>query len=143
MVLVQEKDGWLPYFCLKPEATPEEIVEAMADRGAQEQTFKDVKEVWGSGQQQVRNLHGNEGCFNLNLWMYSMVETWAWPQAEAALVDRRARPWDSAPRRPSHEDKRKALQQEVLQGEIRQALCGRPTKRKMRALAERLLERAA
>jgi hypothetical protein len=30
-----------------------------------EQTFKDSKEVWGAGQQRVRNLHANVGAFNL------------------------------------------------------------------------------
>jgi hypothetical protein len=143
VVLVQEKDGWLPFFCVDPAATPVEILEAMADRNAEEQTFKDVKEVWGAGQQQVRNVYSNEGCFNLNLWMYSLVETWAWEQQEEALVDRAASPWDSEPRRPSHQDKRKALQREVLQAEIEEALSGRPTKERMRQLAERLLDLAA
>ena len=143
VVLVQEAEDWLPFFCDDPAATPQEILEAMADRGALEQTFKDVKEVWGAGQQQVRNLHSNEGCFNLNLWLYSLVEVWAWAQAEEALVDRSASPWDSEPRRPSHADKRKALQREVLQGEIAEALAGRPSKAKIRALAQRLLDLAA
>jgi hypothetical protein len=143
VVLVQEKDGWLPFFCVDPAATPVEILEAMADRNAEEQTFKDVKEVWGAGQQQVRNLYSNEGCFNLNLWMYSLVEIWAWNQEEKALVDRSASPWDSEPRRPSHQDKRKALQREVLQAEIEEALAGRPTKERIRELAERLLDLAA
>src|SRR5262249_44218117 len=67
VVLVKEEDGWLAFFCLDKEATAEEILEAMADRGAIEQTTKDVKEVWGAGQQQVRNLDSNVGCFNLNL----------------------------------------------------------------------------
>jgi len=143
VVLVREQDDWLPFFCVDPAATPEEILEAMADRGAEEQTFKDVKEVWGAGQQQVRNLHSNEGCFNLNLWMYSLVEAWAWAKAEEALVDRSASPWDSEPRRPSHADKRKALQREVLQEEIAQALAGRPNKEKIHALAQQLLAMAA
>ena len=73
-----------------------------------EETFRQVKEVWGAGQQQVRNLDANVGCFNLNLWMYSLTEAWAWPQSEEELVDRRDSPWDSEPRRPSHADKRKA-----------------------------------
>ena len=143
VVLVREEDAWLPFFCVNPKATPEEILEAMADRGAEEQTFKDVKEVWGAGQQQVRNVYSNEGCFNLNLWMYSLVEAWAWDKPEAALVDRSASPWDSEPRRPSHADKRKALQREVLQGEIEEALAGRPSKEKIRTLVRRLLDRAA
>lgn len=143
VVLVKEEDGWLPYFCIDPQATPREILEAMADRGAMEQTFKDVKEVWGAGEQQVRNVHSNEACFNLNLWLYSLVEAWAWDRAKDALVERKACPWDSAPRRPSHADKRKALQREVLTGAIEEALAGRPSKAKTRAVVQLLLDRAA
>src|SRR5262249_46819015 len=36
VVLVQEEGDWLPFFCADPEATPEEVLEAMADRGAEE-----------------------------------------------------------------------------------------------------------
>jgi DDE superfamily endonuclease len=143
VVLVKEEDGWLAFFCLDTEATAEEVLEAMADRGAIEQTNKDVKEVWGAGQQQVRNLDSNVGCFNLNLWLYSLVEAWAWGKEEDQLVDRSLSPWDNEPRRPSHRDKRKALQREVLREEITEALSGRPDKEKMHALAQRLLELAA
>jgi hypothetical protein len=143
VVIVREEDDWLPYFSINPEATPVEVLEGMADRGAEEQTFKDVKEVWGAGQQQVRNVHSNEGCFNLNLWMYSLVEAWAWHRAEEELVDRSSSPWDNEPRRPSHADKRKALQREVLRGEIEAALAGRPSKEKIRSLGRRLLDLAA
>jgi hypothetical protein len=143
VVLVKEAHGWLAFFSTDPQATAAEILEAMADRGALEQTNKDVKEVWGAGQQQVRKLDSNIGCFNLNLWLSSLVEVWAWDQAEAALVDRSASPWDCLPRRPSHQDKRKALQREVLQAEIDAVLSGRPSKQRMRALAERLLALAA
>ncbi len=141
VVLVREDGGWVAFFCTQPEATAEEVLEAAADRGALEQTNKDVKEVEGAGQQQVRNVHGNEGCFNLNLWLYSLVEVWAWDRPEEELVDRC--PWDSEPRRPSHQDKRRALQRQVLRAEIDAALCGRPTKGDYRALAERLLDLAA
>jgi len=143
VVIVKEDDGWIPFFSPDPEVTAVEILEAMADRNAEEQVFKDVKEVWGAGQQQVRNVHSNEGCFNLNLWMYSLVEAWAWDRGEEELVDRSASPWDSEPRRPSHNDKRKALQREVLRAEIEEALAGEPTRERMRELAERLLAMAA
>ena len=36
VVLVQEEDGWVAFFCADPQATPEEILEAMADRSALE-----------------------------------------------------------------------------------------------------------
>jgi len=143
VVLVKEDDGWLAFFSPQVSATAVEILEAMADRGAIEQTNKDVKEVWGAGQQQVRNLDSSIGCFNLNLWMYSLVEVWAWDQGEEQLVDRSRCPWDNEPRRPSHQDKRKALQREVLRGEITEALAGALDEGKIRALAERLLELAA
>ena len=143
MVLVQEEDGWVPFFSTDPQAPVVDILEAAADRGAIEQTFKDVKEVWGAGQQQLRNVHANVGAFNLNAWMYTMVEAWAWERPEEELVDRRRSPWDDEPRRPSHADKRKALQREVLRQEIDGALAGRPSKHGFRQLAERLLDLAA
>ena len=143
VVIVAEDDGWLAFFCTDPDATAEEVLEAVADRAAIEQTFKDVKEVWGAGQQQVRNVYSNEACFNINLWMYSLVEAWAWNRPEEELVDRSASPWDNQPRRRSHADKRKALRREVLQAEIHEALSGRPTKQRMRDLAQRLLDLAA
>src|SRR5947209_52125 len=139
VVLVQEDDGWVAFFGTRPEATAAEVLGAAADRNALEQTNKDVKEVWGAGQQQVRNVYSNEGCFNLNLWMYSLVEAWAWEQDEADLVDRSASPWDSQPRRPSHADKRKALQRQVLRQEIDEALAGPPNPERFRELAEKLL----
>jgi hypothetical protein len=88
----------------------------------------------------LRNLDSNIGCFNLNLWMYSLVEAWA--RSEEELVDRQDSPWDDQPRRPSHRDKRKALQREVLRAEIAAVLAKQPTKADFRALAERLLEMA-
>jgi hypothetical protein len=96
-----------------------------------------------ASQQQVRNLFSNEGAFNLNLWLYSLVEAWAWGKGEEDLVDRGASPWDRAPRRPSHADKRKAVQRDVLQAEIDAVLSGRPTEEGFRALAQRLLDLAA
>lgn len=143
VVLAEEDDGWRAHFCTDAGATAEEVLEAAADRGAIEQAFKDTKEVWGAGQQQVRNLHSNEACFNLNLWMYSLAEAWAWDKEEDRLVDRGRCPWDSEPRRPSHADKRKALQKQVLRGHIQAALAGRLTKGKVRRLAQGLFELAA
>jgi hypothetical protein len=142
VVIVKEDNDWLPYFSMDANATAEEILEAMADRSSEENTFKDEKEVWGAGEQQVRNVHSNEACFNLNLWMYSLVERWAWDKDDAEVCDRSASPWDDQPRRPSHADKRKALQREVLRGEIEEVLCGRPKKQEIRALVDRLLDMA-
>jgi DDE superfamily endonuclease len=143
VVIVREDDGWLPYFCTDPDASAEEVLEAAADRTAIEQTFKGVKEIWGAGEQQVRNVYSNEACFNINLWMYTLVEAWAWKKQEEEVVDRSACPWDKEPRRASHADKRKALQREVLRAEIHEALSGRPTKQRIQELGRRLLGLAA
>src|SRR6202790_5334551 len=76
VVIVRERDGWRAYFCTDPTVTAETILEAMADRGAIEQTFKDVKEVWGAGQQQVRNVYACVGAFAVHLCLYSVTEAW-------------------------------------------------------------------
>ena len=67
VVLVKEDHGWYAFFCTDPSASVQEILEAFADRATIEQDFHDVKEVWGSGQQQVRNIWSNLAAYNLNL----------------------------------------------------------------------------
>ena len=83
-----------------------------------EQDFHDVKEVWGTGQQQVRNIWTNVAVYNLNLWMHTLVELWAWNRSGKQLVNRSDSPWDDAERRPSHADRRKALRQYILRNEL-------------------------
>jgi hypothetical protein len=73
VVIVREARGWLAYFRTEPAVTVAAILEAMADRGAIEQLFKDVKEVWGAGQQQVRNVYASLGALTVNLVLYSVV----------------------------------------------------------------------
>ena len=143
VVVVREDGGWLAFFCTDPTVTAVAILEAMADRGAIEQTFKDVKEVWGAGQQQVRNVYACIGAFAVNLLMYSVVEAWAWARSEEELMDRCGSPWDTEERRPSHADKRKALQRAILREEIRAALGEGAEAREFHALATRLLNWAA
>jgi hypothetical protein len=143
VVIVRETDGWLAYFCTDPDAAAVQILEAMADRGAIEQTFKDVKEVWGAGQQQVRNVYACIGAVAVNLTLYSVVEVWAWQRAEEDLVDRSGAPWDEAYRRPSHADKRKALQREVLRAEIQAIVGDRAEQQEFQDLARRLLDLVA
>jgi hypothetical protein len=143
VVLVREVHGWLAYFCTDPKAMAAEVLEAMADRGAIEQTFKDVKEVWGAGQQQVRNVYASSGAFAVNLTMHSVVEAWAWDRAEEELVDRSRCPWDAQGRRPSHADKRKALQREVLREEIQGVMGQRADVGEFQDHVLRLLDLAA
>ena len=139
VVLVRTEDGWVAYFCTDPDATAADVLGLVADRAAIEQVFHDVKEVWGAGQQQLRNVHANVGAYHLNLWAHTLVELWAWDRAEGELVDRAASPWDAEWRRPSHADRRKALLREVLRAEIQAAASGPDQAAQLKALAERLL----
>lgn len=118
VVLVKEDHGWYAFFCTDPTASVVEILEAFADRATIEQDFHDVKEVWGSGQQQVRNIWTNLAVYNLNLWMHSLVELWAWDRPVEELCDRSDSPWDDAARRPSHANRRRALRRQILQQEL-------------------------
>jgi hypothetical protein len=107
VVIVRFEDGgWAPYFCTDTSADVGDILEAVASRWAIEEQFHDVKEVWGAGQQQVRSLFSNIACWNLNGWLYTLVELCCWDVDKSDLTDRRSRPWDNPDRRPSHADRR-------------------------------------
>ena len=97
----------------------------------------------GSGPQQVRNVYASIGAFTVNLVLYSVVEVWAWGGEEEVLVDRSRCPWDTEERRPSHADKRKALQRLILREEIRAAVGGRVESEEFSDWAIRLLDLAA
>jgi DDE superfamily endonuclease len=143
VVIVKEEDGCQFFFCTDPQATPKEIIEAFADRAAIEQDFHDVKEVWGAGQQQVRNIWTNIAAFNLNLWVHTLVECWAWNKPVESIRDRQDSPWDDPQRRPSHADRRKALRRETLQNEYLSLSSSHRCSSKIRELYERLLQLAA
>jgi len=143
VVLVRERDGWRAFFCTDPRAGVAEILTAAAERSSVEQGFKDLKEVWGAGQQQLRNLFANVGAFHLSLWLATLVEAWAWGRRAGRLVDRSASPWDDPARRPSHADRRRAAQRECLREEYQAATEGRGRVRLIRRLARRLLRMVA
>jgi hypothetical protein len=118
VVLVKEDHGSYAFFSTDPTASVKEILEAFADRATIEEDFHDVKEVWGSGQQQVRNIWTNLAAYNLNLWMHTLVELWAWDRSGQQLVNRGDSPWDDPERRPSHANRRKALRGQIIQNEL-------------------------
>ena len=64
-------------------------------------------------------MWANIGAFHMCLWTFTMTEAWAWSRAEEELVDRSTSPWDTASRRPSHADKRRAWRRVLLGEEIR------------------------
>lgn len=143
VVLIKEEHGWFAFFCTDPNATVAEILEAFADRATIEQDFHDVKEVWGAGQQQVRNIWTNVAVFNMNLWMHTLVELWAWRLPHDELVDRSDSPWDDADRRPSHANRRKALRRLILDQQLNALATTQSLPNKILALARNLIAMAA
>jgi len=143
VVIVKEEKTWLPFFSTDPNVSVVEIIETFADRATIEQDFHDVKEVWGAGQQQVRNIWTNVAVYHLNLWMHTLVELWAWNRSHAELCNRRGSPWDDPERRPSHADRRKALRRHIMQNELSAATAIWSLPRKILWLAKRLMALAA
>jgi hypothetical protein len=144
VVLVDEPTGWVAFFCTDTAARVADILEAVAARFSLEVTFRDLKDVVGAGQQQVRRLRASVGAFHVCLWTFTMTEAWAWERENGGLVGHRiASPWDDESRRPSHADKRRGWRRELLGEEIRAVLRPGLTERDIQAATERLLNLAA
>ena len=41
-------------------------------------TFRDLKDIVGAGQQQVRRVRASVEAFHVCLWTFTMTEAWAW-----------------------------------------------------------------
>jgi hypothetical protein len=143
VVIVKEEHGWIAFFCTLPDAMVAEILGIVADRTSIEQTFHDIKEVHGAGQQQVRNVWANIAVYNLTLWMYTLIELWAWKKPHEDLCDRSRSPWDDLTRRPSHADRRNALRRHCIRTTFSACASVTPVPRKIRALVESLIAMAA
>jgi len=126
--------GWVAFFCTDTSVPVETIIESVADRSSIEQNFHDVKEVHGAGQQQVRNVWCNVACWNLCLWLHTLVEMWSWRRSGTTLKQRADRPWDESSRRPSHADRLKTLKKQVLQESFSALPRHQRTKRKFQQL---------
>ena len=129
---------WVAFFCTNADVSFQTIIEAVADRSAIEQNFHDVKEVHGSGQQQVRNVWCNVACWNLCLWLHTLVELWSWRRSGTTLKQRADRPWDEPSRRPSHADRLKTLRKHVLRESFSRLPRFQRSKRKIQALFKAL-----
>lgn len=144
VVLVAESKGWVAFFCTDTTATVADILGLVADRFSLETCFRDLKQTVGAGQQQVRCVASNVGCFHLCAWSFTMTEAWAWNQkADALVAHRSASPWDDLERRPSHADKRRAWQRELLTEEIRAVVGEHHDPAQIQNLAQRCLDLAA
>jgi len=140
VVIVRFEDGgWAPYFCTDTSASVRDILEAVGSRWTIEEHFHDVKEVWGAGQQQVRNVWSSIGCWHLNQWVYTLVELCCWDTPQSELSDRSDRSWDNEDRRPSHADRRRSISREMLGKKFLAALPHNPDHRKLWKLFQNLI----
>lgn len=142
VVLVREERGWIAFFATNPEASVQDILEAVSDRFALEQVFHDIKEIHGAGQQQLRSVWANIAAYHLILWMHTLTELWAWTQSHGDLCDRSDSPWDDPNRRPSHADRLKALRRTCLDRQFSAFLPATAITRKIRRLFKRLVDLA-
>jgi len=102
-----------------------EILESYGVRFGIEEVFKDLKEVWGWGKQELRLPESNEAlslqrkyATAMNMILFTMVELATWDRTSAELVDRSDSHWDDPTRRPSHADRRNFLRRGMLLNEF-------------------------
>lgn len=144
MAIVDFGNGsWAAYFSTDVNMEVRMILETVTERWAIEEFFQATKVVWGAGEQQVLNVWSNIACWNINAWLYTMVEIESWDKAKANLVDRSDRPWDNPYRRPSHADRRSAIVREMLKNRFFQLLGKRQSDEKIRAAVTDLIHLAS
>lgn len=144
VVLLEHGSGnWAAYASSDVSMSVEMILKIVSDRWSIEEHFHDVKEIWGAGQQQVRNLYSSIGCWHLCGWLYGMVELECWDESAERLVDRSDRPWDNPDRRPSHADRRRRIAREMLREAFLGDLQNGTDERKIQQRFEQLLALAA
>jgi hypothetical protein len=143
VVPIREEHGWLALFSTDVTLSAEEILTAAADRFSIEQDYHDLKEVEGLGQQQLRDIWANVGAFHISAWLHTLIELWARDQPREVLSDRSDSPWDDSARRPSHADRRKALQCHNLNQEFRRVTGGQLLTQDIQAFVARVIRRAA
>ena len=115
VVLVKEDDKtWLPLISTDVDVSDLEILESYAVRFGIEEMFKDLKEVWGWGKQELRLLESNEAAATMNMLLFGMTELATWDRSHGELVDRSDCPWDDVERRPSHADRRNFLRRAIV-----------------------------
>ncbi len=79
VVLLQHANGnWAAYISTDVSMSVASILKIVSDRWSIEEHFHDVKEIWGAGEQQVRNVWSSIGCWHVCGWLYALVELASW-----------------------------------------------------------------
>jgi hypothetical protein len=93
--IILEQLGPVPLMSTNAEQSTIEILESYGVRFGIEEVFKDLKDVWGWGKQEVRLLESNEATTVMNMVLYTLTELATWNRTHAELVDRSNSPWDT------------------------------------------------
>jgi hypothetical protein len=144
VVLIKEDDGiWVPLMCTDITRSVKEILESYGVRFGIEEMFKDLKEIWGLGKQEVRLLERNEAATTMNMLLFAMTELSTWDRTQEELVDRSYRPWDDQDRRPSHMDRRNFLRRGIWAKELNAAMDWNLMPTKIASLLKNIMRQAA
>ena len=143
VILKAEDDSWRAFLCSDRDATVESIVQATHDRWSIEANYRDLKQVERVDEVQLRRVWSNVGALHLGMWVHTLTELWAWGRPVEELSDRRDSPWDDANRRPSHAERRRALQRAMWQEEYRRLGVPEAVSEKLRPLLDRITRQAA
>jgi len=144
VVIVKENDKtWLPLMSTDAEMPVMEILESYAVRFGIEEMFKDLKDVWGWGKQELRKLESNEAATTMNMLLFGLTELATWERSQSELVNREESPWDDEKRRPSHADRRIFLRRAMLARDFYDALRGARLTTKIILALEKLMRLAA
>ena len=144
VVIVKESETiWLPLISTDVDVSDLEILESYAVRFGIEETFKDLKDVWGWGKQELRKLESTEAATTMNMLLFGMTELATWDRSSEELVDRQYSPWDDGERRPSHADRRNFLRRAILAKELNDAWLWSAIPAKIMTALEKLMRLAA
>ena len=143
VVLIKENEKvWVPLMSTNEDQSAKEILESYGVRFGIEEVFKDLKDIWGWGKQELRLLESNEAATVMNMLLFGMVELATWHRTSEELIDRKHYPWDDANRRPSHADRRNFLRRSMLLNEFNAALASQSITNKLKSTLKRLLNLA-
>ena len=137
--LVQHEGSWGMFISTDLNHDEQFILEQYSRRFSIEEMFKDLKEVCGLGKQQVRNFNSVKATTDLTLMSYTLVEFWSWDKSASELTQNRGI-WDDPNRRPSHKNKRQAMQFELLWQDFSAVYARDLNPKKMRQLKNNMLE---
>jgi hypothetical protein len=84
-----EEDGtWIPLMSTNLDLSVQEIIESYGVRFGIEEVFKDLKDNYGWGKQEVRHLVASIGVTVMNRLVYNITELCCWDIPSTEIVDR-------------------------------------------------------